>query len=147
MTSVLASLENITALMEELETLLGDYLGTFSDGQIALWAEPPFIPPTLKCSGLQVVVGRWEENLQPQKACVGSAQAVQRNFWRVTLICYPQRIGGDLTPEDLEDMDSAIAAMERRFPLHRKRSPQTKEDAYPQVSFLLDKSSIINLSL
>jgi len=141
MTSVFDSLENLTALMEELETLLGDYLGEFSNGQIALWAEPPFIPTTLNCSGLQVVVGRWEENLQPQKACVGTAQALQRNFWRVTLICF------DLTPEGLEKMDSAIAAIERRFPLHRKRSPETKEDSYPQVSFLLDVSRIINLSL
>jgi hypothetical protein len=141
MASVFDSLENLTALMEELETLLGDYLGEFSNGQIALWAEPPFIPTTLNCSGLQVVVGRWEENLQPQKACVGTAQALQRNFWRVTLICF------DLTPGGLEKMDSAIAAIERRFPLHRKRSPETKEDSYPQVSFLLDVSRIINLSL
>jgi hypothetical protein len=141
MTSVLNSLNNLTALMVELETLLADYLGVFSNGQIALWAEPPFIPPTLNCSGLQVVVGRWEENLQPQKACVGSAQAVQRNFWRVTLI------GFDLSEEGLSKMDSAIAAIERRFPLHRKRSPETKEDAYPQVTFLLDVSRIINLSL
>jgi hypothetical protein len=141
MTSVLNSLDNLTSLMIELETLLADYLGVFSNGQIALWAEPPFIPPTLNCSGLQVVVGRWEENLQPQKACVGSAQAVQRNFWRVTLI------GFDLSEEGLSKMDSAIAAIERRFPLHRKRSPETKEDAYPQVTFLLDVSRIINLSL
>jgi hypothetical protein len=141
MTSVLASLENLPALMEELETLLEPYLGRFSNGQIALWAEPPYIPAKLTCSGLKVVVGRWEENLQPQKACVGSAQAVQRNFWRVTLICF------DLSGEGLEKMDSAIAAIERRFPLHRKRSPETKEDSYPQVSFLLDVSRIINLSL
>lgn len=141
MSSVLASLETIDALMLELETLLLPYLGTFSDGQIALWAEPPYIPPKLSCSGLQVVVGRWNEDLQPQKACVGSAQAVQRKFWRVTLI------GFDLSDEGMSKMDSAIAAIERRFPLHRRRSPATKEDAYPQVSFLLDVSRIINLSL
>ena len=141
MSSVLASLETIDALTFELETLLLPYLGTFSDGQIALWAEPPYIPPKLSCSGLQVVVGRWNEDLQPQKACVGSAQAVQRKFWRVTLI------GFDLSDEGLSKMDSAIAAIERRFPLHRRRSPATKEDAYPQVTFLLDVSRIINLSL
>jgi len=141
MSSVLASLETIDALMLELETLLADYLGTFSDGQIALRAIPPNIPAKLSCSGLQVVVNRWDEDLQPQRACVGSAQAVQRKFWRVTLI------GFDLSEEGLSKMDSAIAAIERRFPNSRKRSPQTKEDAYPQVSFLLDVSRIINLSL
>jgi hypothetical protein len=141
MTSVLDSLDNLEALILELETLLTPYIGTFSNGQIALWAEPPFIPPTLDCSGLQVVVGRWTEDLQPQKACVGSAQAVQRKFWRVTLI------GFDLSEEGLSKMDSAIAVIERRFPIHRMRSPATKEDAYPQVTFLLDVSRIINLSL
>lgn len=141
MTSVLASLETLPALMEELETLLEPYLGTFSNGQIALHAEPPYIDAKLTCSGLKVVVKRWEEDLQPPKACVGSAQSIHRNFWRVTLICF------DLSPEGLEKMDGAIAAIKRRFPQPRMRSPETKEDSYPQVSFLLDVSRIINLSL
>lgn len=141
MSSVLDSLETIDALMLELEILLGDYIGTFSNGQMALWAEPPYIPAKLSCSGLQVVVGRWNQDLQPQKACVGTTQVVQRKFWRVTLICF------DLSEEGLSKMDSAIAAMERRFPLHRRRSSTIQEDAYPQESFLLEVSRIINLSL
>ena len=141
MSSILTSLETLPGLMEELETLLADYLGVFSNGQIALWAEPPKIPANLDCSGLQVIVGRWEEHLQPQKACVGSAQAIQRMFWRVTLVCF------DDSEDGLAKMDGAIAAIQRRFPLNRMRSSELREDAYPQVSFLLDSSHIVNLIL
>jgi len=141
MVKALEALDNLESLMIELEDMLLPYLGEFSNGQIALWAEPPYIPATLTCNGLQVVVKRWNEDLQPQKACVATAQAVQRKFWRVTLI------GFDLSEEGLSKMDSAIAAIERRFPLHRRRSPETKEDTYPQETFLLEVSRIINLSL
>jgi len=137
----LQALESLPELMQELETLLADYLGTFSNGNIALWAEPPFIDAQLSCNGLQVVVGRYPEYLQPDKACVGSPQKLQRLFWRVTLVQFDPSVNG------MTKLDGAIAAIERRFPLLRKRSPESREDRFPQVTYLLDFSRITNLSL
>lgn len=141
MSSVLTSLKSISAMVAELSNLLADYIGTFSNGLKAIWVEPPYIPPQLSCTGLQVVIGRIPEDLQPQKPCIGSQQAIQRKFWRVTLVQF------DLSDEGIDKLDGAIAAIQRRFPSNRMRSPETTEDSYPQVSFLLDFSSVVNLSL
>ena len=141
MSTILAVLENGTSLMKDLRSLFADEIGTFEDGTKAFWMEPPFIPSKRTFSGLKIVVGRNDEPLQPQQACVGTPQAIQRLFWRVTLIT------NDLSPEGLHKWDSAIAKIRSRFPSHRERALEVTEDQFPQRTFLLDVSRIINLSL
>jgi hypothetical protein len=130
---------DISALVTDLRSLLNNELGTFDDGTKAFWVEPPFIPSKRTFSGVKIVVARNQDVLQPQKPCVGVPQAIQRMYWRVTLI------NNDYSSSGLAKWDSAIDKIRRRFPLHRERAVEVTEDQFPQRTFLLEAVKVVNL--
>ena len=140
MTTSLDSLETVSAFSTLLRSLLGDYVGKFSDGKDAFWVEPPYIPAKRTFTGLAVVANRNTKPLQPQQPCVGVPQALQRMYRTVTLI------NNDFSPEGLLKWDNAIDRIRTGFPFVRERSTETTEDKFPQVTFLLDFSKIVNLT-
>ncbi len=139
MSTALDSLTSITTLVTELKTLLSGLIGKFDDGKDAFWVEPPYIPSKRTFTGLMVVCDRNSKPFQPQKACVGSPQVIQRLYRKVTLV------NNDFSPEGLSKWDTAIDLIRKRFPLNRERAVETTEDTFPQVTFLLDYSAIENL--
>jgi hypothetical protein len=139
LSNVLPALEDVAGISLELETLLGDNIGTFDDGEKALWVEPPYINAGRHVNGLQVVIDRYPQDLQPSKACIGVEQVFQRKFWRFTLVNF------DVSEAGMIKFDNAIDAIQRRFPLLRERHLETVEDSFPQVSFLAEFSRIKTL--
>jgi len=137
--NAIKALNDISALVTDLRSLLNNELGTFEDGTKAFWVEPPFIPSKRTFSGVKIVVARNQEALQPQRPCVGVPQAIQRMYWRVTLI------NNDYSSLGLAKWDSAIDKIRRRFPLHRERAVEVTEDQFPQRTFLLEAVKVVNL--
>lgn len=130
---------SVLNLQKYLSQLLTDELGTFSvTGQPAIWTEPPYIEGSIKISGLACIICRYEM-MRTQEACMSVPQAIQRFDWKVVLRTYDKSaIGMGL-------LDSAVEKMRQAFAQLRERFLEPTEDQYPQVTYLLDTSRVINL--
>lgn len=130
---------SVLQLQKYLLQLLSDELGTFAvTGQPAIWTEPPYIDEPLKISGIAVIICRYEM-MRSQEACVSAPQAIQRFDWKVVLRSYDKSTTG------MALLDTAVNKMRQSFAQMRERFLEPVEDTYPQVSFLLDTSRVINL--
>ena len=128
-----------------LEILLEDELGTFSDGQPAIYVEPPMLPQSLSCDGLQCIIKRYPNVLQTTQLL--NNQGLQNSDWVVTLTLF------DLSIQGYANLDSARDKIQRRFPRFRESvlipqsndsQPQFQDDVYPQITFRLNYSYIKN---
>lgn len=108
------SIADISAILRDV---LAPYLGTFKNGQMAVWVEPPESP--IPGSGLHCYIQR-----QPQQRTSSVYQ------WRITLTQYDKTSAGMIV------LDNAIAAMRQRFPVRREIfQPVYLENEYPRFSF------------
>lgn len=130
---------SVLELQKYLAQLLSNELGTFSvTGQPSIWTEPPYIDGPLKISGLAVIICRYEQ-MRSQEACMSAPQAIQRFDWKVVLRSYDKSATG------MSLLDSAVKKMRQSFAQTRERFLEPVEDTYPQVTYLLDTSRVINL--
>lgn len=128
-----------------LEELLKDEIGTLSNGDKAIWMEPPMLPQGLSCNGLQVVLKRYPNILQTAQYL--NLQGFQNVEWIVTLTLF------DLTPAGYKKLDSARDKIHRRFsrfresimiPFSNDSQPMFQDDTYPQITYRLNFSIIKN---
>ncbi len=127
-------------LRQTLQALLADELGTFSNGQKAIWVEPPAVPQTLKVTGLQCIIERWDQQIGLSSNLLNN-QTSYTSTWQVILTLY------DRSPSELAKLDSAIDKIRRRFPRHQRRPIPIIDDVYPQVTFVLQFFHIKNTIL
>lgn len=109
------SIADISAIFREL---LSPYLGTFKNGQTAIWVEPPESP--IPGTGLHCYISRFPYQVS------GSVFN-----WRVTLTQYDKSVSG------INTLDDAIIAVRKRFPANRRdlMQPLFKENEYPRAIF------------
>lgn len=134
---------NLKTFREILETLLNTELGTFSTGEKAIWVEPPMLPQSLSCTGLQVVIKRYPNVLQTYQLI--NDQGFQNIEWVVALTQF------DLSTQGFQKLDNARDKIHKRFPRFRETilipfsndsSPQFQDDVFPQITFRLNYSII-----
>lgn len=126
---------NVLEVRSKIEGLLGDRVGTFSDGTSAVWVEPPVPNVRLRVTGLHVVIFRFPI-LRGQQH--GLVQNVRIQDWRVTLRQY------DISRQGLSIFDESIDLIRKGFPLLSERVLESEEDLYPQVTFMIQDSQILN---
>lgn len=128
-----------------VENLLKDELGKFDNGTPSITVEPPMLPQTLKCNGLQVVIKRYPNVLQTLQLI--NDQGFQNFDWVVSLTLF------DLTMEGFRKLDSARDKIHRRFPRFRETilipfsndtQPMFQDDTFPQITFRINYSIIKN---
>jgi len=126
----------IAPLRSILSTLLTNELGTFSSGKKAIWVEPPQVPAGT-VTGLQCVIERYS-NLNTSTV-LHNHQSAENFDWIIVLTQFDRTDGG------IQKLDSAVQKIRQRFPRRRERILAFMENAYPQVSYLLNNNAIVNL--
>jgi hypothetical protein len=108
-----------------IKPILQPYLGTFEDGKVAIWVEPPQAPKS--GSGVHCFIQRHY-----------SAISNQLYQWQVDLVMHGIRADDPALYEvNLQKFDKAIAAMRIKFPNRREIRQPFREDLPPQFRFLL----------
>lgn len=122
-------------LRDALAELLGDLLGTFSDGIPAIWVEPP-AAPIGNAVGLACIIGRYKAMKRSES--LSSNQLYQNYDWVVTLVQF------DTSKQGCKKLALALDILQRAFPNHRERTLPFSEDSYPQITFLIEEHAILN---
>jgi hypothetical protein len=120
-------------LMAVLRILLAAELGTFSNGNPAIWVEPPFAPT--RGAGLHCVIQR-QPSVLSSRTNPGN-QANQIYEWIVTLTV-------EQTNDGLAAMDAACNKLRLRFPRHREIIAPLVDGKLPQATFQLTYSRAVN---
>ena len=134
MNAVPATAKDMRKLLSEL---LGDRIGSFSDGTKALWVTPPLLDGALSCDGIQVVIGRFGEQRR-STASESTTQSTREFDWRVEVTQFDRSATGAALLEEV------VHLIRQKFPLHRERSLEEVEGIFPKVSFLVQGIEVIN---
>lgn len=126
----------LKALVSSLKTILKDQLGTYSNGQPAIWVEPPKISENLTCKGLEVVIQRYQNPLRTLNLI--NNQGFENFDWIITLTLYNN------DPKSIVILDTAVDLIRRNYPRNRRRINPYHEDMYPQITILLNFSQVFN---
>lgn len=126
---------DVTKIRDILRAMLIDELGTFSNGRKAIQIEPPQVPAGT-ATGLQCVIQRYF-NLNTSRV-LHNNQTAENFDWVIVLTQF------DRTDNGLQKLDSAVQKIRQRFPRKRERIMPFKENAYPQVSYLLNFNAVVN---
>jgi hypothetical protein len=125
----------IADIRSVLTNLLSSELGIFTNGKPAIWVEPPQTPFG-SVTGLQCVIQRYQ-NLNTTKV-LHNSQTAENFDWIIVLTQF------DPTDNGMQKLDSAVTKIRLRFPRRRERIMPFRENAYPQVSYLLNFSQVVN---
>ena len=117
--------------------LLAQELGTFNNGQPAVWVEPPSAPKGAVTGGLEVSIGRFK-NVSSSSLMLNSQQE-QRYEWIVSI-----KTTGDRTPAEYSKFNSAIDKMRRYFPRRRESISPFSESDNLIATFRLSELEVLN---
>lgn len=108
-------------LRTKLETLLAEDLGRFNNGEIAIWVEPPMIPPHLKTGGIQLVIrGVPTGDSVPMSA----GQTLFDRVWTIDLVNFDRSKSLAIVLDKLRR-----SFVFKREPIYRQPSSSTLESA------------------
>lgn len=124
-------------LRQAIADLLKDELGTFANGQTAIWVEPPSTPKGAATGGLEVSINRFK-NVSSSTLLLNSQQE-QRYEWIVSI-----KTIGDRTTEEYSKFSNAIEKMRRYFPRRRETISPYSEDENLMVTFRLSELEVMN---
>lgn len=126
----------VLELRNILTDLLAPELGQFAGGMPSIWVEPPAAPVGNITGGIECIISRHKQLLRSES--LSSNQIYQNYDLVVTLVQF------DLSESGSKKLDSAISKMRSSFPNHRERSLLYMDDAYPQVTFLINEHAVLN---
>lgn len=123
-------------LRAAIVNLLAQELGTFGNGQPAVWVEPPSAPKGAVTGGLEVSIGRFK-NVSSSSLMLNNQQE-QQYEWIVSIKT------GDRTPAEYSKFNSAIDKMRRYFPRRRESISPFSETDNLVATFRLSELEILN---
>lgn len=123
-------------LRAAIVNLLAQELGTFGNGQPAVWVEPPSAPKGAVTGGLEVSIGRFK-NVSSSSLMLNNQQE-QQYEWIVSIKTR------DRTPAEYSKFNSAIDKMRRYFPRRRESISPFSETDNLVATFRLSELEILN---
>ena len=117
--------------------LLAQELGTFGNGQPAVWVEPPSAPKGAVSGGLEVSIVRFK-NVSSSSLMLNNQQE-QRYEWVVSV-----KTTGDRTALEYSKFNSAIDKMRRYFPRRRESISPFSETDNLIATFRLSELEVLN---
>ena len=121
-------------LLTILKNLLADELGKFSNGQPAIYVEPPSVPKGQITGGVQCIIRRWRNVYSTEPLANGQ---INENFeWLVTITLF------EVTDAGLLKFENVISKMRQRFPLKRETIMNWNDENYPQATYRLGNTEI-----
>lgn len=116
-----------------LYEMLGSHLGTFEDGQPAIWVEDPPAPPN--GVGLHCLIYYRPRQLRPS---TGLTQSIQYLAWQVTLIQFDRSVDG------IETLSAAGDKIRNSFHACSEFPSASVSDRYPVLAFSIPFTKIVN---
>ena len=128
---------SVAALQRKLRDLLTEELGFFSNGQQAIFVEPPAAPKGQVTGGCQCIITRYRNVLNAEPLL--NEQGGESFEWFVVLTLH------DLASENLAKYDAALTKMRHEFPLRRETSINWSDQALPQTTFRLAQYDVFDV--
>jgi hypothetical protein len=114
----------VTTIRNLINQSIGDYLGTFANGEKAIWIEPP-IPPEFG-QGMHCIIKRYSRRL-----------GLTSNYeWLINLVFVPANIEA-VDETNQSKFDQCIDKFRDAFPRSREIH-QVYRGFYPQITFMFN---------
>jgi len=127
----------VAELRQAIADLLAEELGKYSNGQPAIWVEPPASPKGIVEGGLEVSILKMENILS--SVLLLNNQQEERYEWIVTI-----KTTERLSLDEYSKFSSAVNKMRRFFPRRREIIAPFTEDQDLTATFRLSELRVVN---